>query len=83
MSRSVSNLAQRLLSIPLFNIYYFINITMHYDAFLTVYFLESFYMDRKILSRLRSSPAPTVLVQLKQLATSCTATQMIPFEKYE
>ena len=30
------------------------------------YFLELFYTDRKILSRLRSSPPRMVLVQLKQ-----------------
>ena len=55
---------------------------MHYNAFLAV-LLESFYIDRKILSRLRNSPARTVLVQLKRLATSRTATQVISCETYE
>ena len=39
---------------------------MHYNDFLAVLFLESFYTDRKILSHLRSSLARMVLVQLKQ-----------------
>ena len=47
------------------------------------YSLESFYTVSEILSRLRSYPAQMVLVQLKQLATSRTATQVIPCEKYE
>ena len=39
-SRSVSNLAQRLRSIPYFNIYYFFGIRMHYTAFSAVLFLR-------------------------------------------
>ena len=81
LNRSVSNLAQRLLSIPYFNI--FLASRCIRMPFWQFYSLESFYKNRKILSRLRSSPARTVLIQLKQLATSCTATQVIPCDKYE
>ena len=82
LSRSVSNLAQRLLSIPYFKFFWASRcIIMPFWQF---YSLESFYKDRKILSSLRSCPGRTVVfVQLIQLATSYTATQVIPLEKYE
>ena len=40
LSRSISNLAHRLLSILYFNVYYFWGIMMHYNAFLAVLFLR-------------------------------------------
>ena len=91
LSRFVSILAKRLLSISYFSIYYFlvsrciIMCIPYFSIFFLAsrciimpfwqfYSLESFYTDRKILSCLRSSPARMVLVQLKRLATSRTAT---------
>ena len=76
LSRSVSNLAQRLLSIPYFNIYYLGGggggDHMHYNAFLAVLFLISF----------KKFPCTDGLSST-ETETSCTATQGIPFEKYE
>ena len=56
---------------------------MHYDAFLAVLFLRVVLYGQQNLVSFKKFPCTDGLVQLKQLVTSCTATQMIPFEKYE
>ena len=56
---------------------------MHYNAFLAVLFLRIVLYGPQNLVSFKNFPARTVLAQLKQLATSCTTTQVIPFEKYE
>ena len=54
---------------------------MHYNAFLAVLFLRVvLYRSQNLVSFKNSFE---VLVQLPETATSRTATQVIPFKKYE
>ena len=82
LSRSVSDLAQRLLSILYFIIYYFLGVTMHYNAFLAVLFLRVVLYGPQNLVSFKKFPFTDGLGST-ETATSCTATQVIPFEKYE
>ena len=56
---------------------------MHYDAFLAVLFLRVvLYRPQNLLS-FKNFLCTDGLVQLPETATSCTATQVISFKKYE
>ena len=57
-------------------------ITMHYNAFLAVLFLRVILYGPQNLVSFKKFPCTDGL-GLTETATSCTATQVIPFEKYE
>ena len=83
LSRSVSNLAQILLSIPYSTFIIVLGITMHYNAFFAVLFLRvDLYGPQNFVS-FKKFTCTDGLGSMKQLATSCTVAQVILFEKYE
>ena len=55
---------------------------MHYNAFLTVLFLRVVLYGPQNLVSFKNFPCTDCLAST-ETATSCTATQVIPFEKYE
>ena len=55
---------------------------MHYNAFLAVLFLRVVLYGPQHLVSLKKFPCTDGLGST-ETATSCTATQVIPFEKYE
>ena len=55
---------------------------MHYNSFLAVLFLRVVLYGWQNLVSFKKSPCTDGL-GLTETATSCTATQVIPFEKYE
>ena len=55
---------------------------MHYNAFLAVLFLRVVLYGPQNLVSLQKIPCTDGLGS-NETATSCTATQVIPFEKYE
>ena len=60
----------------------FCGITMHYNAFLAVLFLRVVLYGPQNLFSFKKFPCTDGLGST-ETATSCTATQVIPFEKYE
>ena len=83
LSRFFSNLAQRLLNIPYFNIYYFYVIMMHYNAFSAALFFRVVLDWPQNLVSFKKFLCTYGLVQLKQLATSSTATQVFHADNHE
>ena len=57
-------------------------LTMHYNAFLAVLFLRVVLYGPQNLVSFKKFPCTDGLGS-SETATSCTATQVIPFEKYE
>ena len=55
---------------------------LHYDAFLAVLFLRVVLYGQQNLVSFKKFPCADGLGST-ETATSCTATQVIPFEKYE
>ena len=56
---------------------------MHYNAFLAVLFLRVVLYGPQNLVSFKKFPCTDGLAGSTETATSCTATQVISFEKYE